>query len=315
MEKEIKNYITKIIEKHFFCKPQKITRMKSGICNEVYSIKITDREVIIRLNKENDEMKGSEKYIPLFRSKGIKVPEILASDYSKKFVPYYYQIQSKLEGDDINRVIATLSSTQLRVLANEIANIFKKLLVIPTNGKFGFVYGSHKNLKKTLTLDIRKNLKTAIQWGNSTGILDSDMVTKILGIFEGNKKYFDTCASRFYYDDMSSKNILVYKGKFNGLVDLDGVAYGDYLETVGRIMASWYGTKYGKIYTDAVMEKLKLSQKKRKIVLVYAILNRFFWMCENGIQFNQNTKGVINKKKAKQDRRIVLNLIGELAHK
>src|SRR3989338_5362815 len=119
-------YITKIIQKHFKTRPKSLVRMKSGICNEVYLVKTNDREVVVRLNENNDEMKGSEKYIPLFRSKGIKVPEIIASDYSKKFIPYYYQIQSKVEGKDINTVIAKLSASQLHALAKEIANIFKK---------------------------------------------------------------------------------------------------------------------------------------------------------------------------------------------
>ena len=145
MDKQLEHYIDQIIEKHFGIKPKKILRMKNGICNEVFLLGLDKKEVIIRLNDDEDEMRGSEIYIPLFKSKGIKVPDIITSDYSKKFVPYYYQIQSKIEGEDINKVIHKLSKKQLYSIATEIANIFKKLLPIPTNGKFGFLYGEEKN--------------------------------------------------------------------------------------------------------------------------------------------------------------------------
>lgn len=301
MEKNFRENINKIIKKHFQTKPKKIIRMKGGICNEVYLVQLGSREVIIRLNSDNDEMKGSEKHIPLFRSHGIVVPEILASDYSKKFVPYYYQIQSKLEGQEIGTIIDSLTPKQLKLLAKEIANIFKKLLPISTNGKFGFVYAQAKGLKKSLTADIRIRLNASIKCGRSTGVLDSEMEKAIKKVFSDHKSYFDSVKAKFYYDDMSSKNVLIHKGKFSGLVDLDGVSYGDYLQTVGCIKASWYGTKYGETYVNAVKDELKLTKKQRALVTVYAILNRFCWMCENGIQFNANTKAKVDWKKAKED--------------
>lgn len=312
MEKNLRECITKVIQKHFNTKPKKLTRMKSGICNEVFLVQLGSREVIIRLNSDNDEMKGSEKYIPLFRSHGIKVPEILASDYSKKFIPYYYQIQSKLEGQDIKFVIDSLTPKELKLVAKEIATIFKKLLPLPTNGKFGFVYAQAKGLKKTFAADIRNRLTQPIQWGYSTGVLDAEMERSIKKLFAEHKSYFDSVKSKFYYDDMTSKNVLIYKGKFNGLVDLDGVAYGDHLETVGRIKASWYGTKYGEIYTNAVMGELKLTKKQRAMVTVYAILNRFCWMCENGIQFNSNTKAKVDWKKAMEDKKVITTMSEDL---
>jgi len=313
MEKELQQIVRKVVKKHFDASVRKMTRMKNGLCNEVYVVDLEDQEVVVRLNKDLNEMEGSEVYIPLFRSKGVKVPEILASDYSRRFVPYYYHIQNKLAGENISDVIATLSAKQLGALAGEIANIFKKLQPIPTNGRFGFVYGKAKGLKKTLTSSIRAEISTTIERGHKTGVLDDELERALKDVFKKNKPYFDAARSIFYYDDMSSKNVMVHKGKFNGLVDLDGVAYGDYLETVGRIKASWYGTRHGKIYTDAIMDALKLSKKKREMVVVYAIIHRISWMCENGIQFNQNTSGVVDWKQAKRDRKIAIALLEELS--
>jgi hypothetical protein len=48
---------------------------------------------------------------------------------------------------------------------------------------------------------------------------------------------------------------MVPEGRFSGLVDLDALAQGDYLDAIGRIKASWYGTRYGNVYTEALMDE------------------------------------------------------------
>ena len=88
------------------------------------------------MNTEPRYMLGSHNHIPVFRSKGISVPEILAEDYSKTLVPLAYQIVSKIEGRDIKDVIDTLSDEQLRAIGGEIANVFIQLRDVPNNGKF-----------------------------------------------------------------------------------------------------------------------------------------------------------------------------------
>ena len=51
-------------------------------------------------------MLGSHNHIPIFKSKGIRVPDILAEDYSKISIPFAYQALTKIEGRDIVDVIA-----------------------------------------------------------------------------------------------------------------------------------------------------------------------------------------------------------------
>lgn len=104
--------------------------MKTGIDNEVYSVKIETNNYIFRLNTR-DSIKGSGIYIPMFKSKKIKVPDIIAENYSKTIVPYNYQILTKLEGMDIDAVISSLSDNELQDIANEIAIIIKKLITLP----------------------------------------------------------------------------------------------------------------------------------------------------------------------------------------
>lgn len=304
--------VARITQKEFNASPEKITRMTNGICNDVYLVKLGEREVVIRLKAEARYMLGSSKHIPVFRQKGIRVPDILAEDYTCSFVPFAYQVQSKIEGRDIGEVIATLSDSELEAIGGEIANIFRQIGTAPNNGKFGVLWGDDKDLVDSWADEVARVTKVVKGWGQRTGVLDDELSGILEGLNRDYRQYFDRVRPYTYYGDICAKNVMVYEGQFSGLVDLDAIAQGDPLEAIGRIKASWYGTHHGTVYTDAVMDALKLTGEQRKIVTMYAVLNRAFWTLENGVRFNQNTSGRVDHARLREDKAAVRALYAEL---
>ncbi len=304
--------IAQITQKIFGADPDAITRMSNGICNEVYLVAAGGRETIIRLHTAPRYMLGSHNHIPIFKSKGISVPDILAEDYSKTLVPFAYQVLTKMEGQDIFDVIDTLNDEQLRAIGGEIANVFRQLSSVPNNGKFGVLWGDDKDLVDSWSTEVARVTNVVMGWGTKTGVLDEELKEILTWINTEYKTYFDSVRPYTYFGDLSSKNVMIHDGRFAGLVDLDSLAQGDPLEAIGRIKASWYGTHYGQVYADAIMDALNLTAEQRKLVTVYALLNRSFWTCENGIQFNQNTSRKVDAARMKQDKTVVRALNAEL---
>lgn len=312
MQELHQEWIKKIIQKHFQIVPTIIIRMTIGICNEVYMVTLPSGEVIVRLSPVNKFLMGSHNNIPKFKALGIKVPDILHEDYGKTLIPYSYQILTKIEGQDLGEVIMNLSDGQLKNLAKEIAGIFQKVKTIPASDKFGVVWGGENEFSNSWTERMAIWIAESEERGRKTGVMDDEMLGLAKNIYSQNKSYFDSVKPVTYYGDISSKNIMIHKGIFNGLVDLDGLTQGDLLEAVGRIKTSWRDAHYGEIYTNAVMDELLLDQEQRKMVTVYALLNRIGWACENGIQFNQNTKPVVDKARDKRSKKIIQTLAKEL---
>lgn len=63
---------------------------------------------------------------------------------------------SKVEGRDIGDIIHTLTNNyQLKGIAREISNIFQRLRDVPTNGKFGVVWGDGRELVDSWTESIQ----------------------------------------------------------------------------------------------------------------------------------------------------------------
>ena len=155
-------------------------------------------------------------------------------------------------------------------------------------------------------------LSTIRERGTKTGVVQEKYFNAFEKALNKYDTYISSVPSQFYFDDMSSKNVMIDKGVFVGLVDLDGVAYGDYLEGIGRIKGSWHGTGYGTIYSEAVMKDLGLSESQKEIVTLYALLNRIQWLAETGIQFNQNTSTAIDREKVTAHEKVIDAMIEEL---
>ena len=306
------NLVKQIIHKHFHQVPVNIVRMTVGTANEVYMVTLTDMQVVVRISQYDKFLYGSHNHIPLFQKLDIKVPSILAEDYSKTFIPYHYQILSVIEGQDLGEIFFTLNDEQLKAIAKEVASIFKKVKTIPADGKFGYIYAHKEDLVDTWTQRMQNDMDQIIERGTKTGVLEPWMEQLLQKLFTDNKAYFDSVKSETYFDDMSSKNVMVHNGEFSGLVDLDCLAERDYLETVGRIRASWAGTHNGDVYTQAVMAELGLNNEQRSLINVYALFNRIYWACENGIQMNQNTKPVVNIEADKENKSIIKALEKEI---
>ncbi len=294
--------------------PKSIHRITIGISNEVYRIILENEEVIARLSSENRFLMGSHDHIPQFKALGILVPDILVEDYSKSLIPLSYQILSKIEGEDLGQVIETLSDSQLKDLAKEIANIFNKVKAIPSSEKFGVIWGGGDDeVSDTWTERMQIWIEESVQRGLSTSVIDDEVVGIAENLYKQYQAYFSSIKPTMYYGDICSKNVMIYHGIFNGLVDLDGLTQGDPLEAIGRIYLSWYGTHHGDVYSTAIMDGLGLNQEQRELVKMYALLNQISWACENGIQFNQNTKATVNKEKQRRDKALIKILASELS--
>lgn len=304
--------IAKILLKEFGERPRAIQRMTAGHANEVYAATLASCDVIVRLNTDGGAMRGAEAHIALFRSLGIPVPDLLAADYSRARIPFAYQVQSRVPGADLGRVIATLSESELQAIAHEIAAITRKLAPLPTNGRFGWS-GGDRQAHFASWLDLLAGLRRDIaERTAASGVVPPRHLQAIDALLEANADYFRQVASVFYFDDMSSKNVMIHDGRFVGLVDLDLVAHGDPLEGVGRIEASWYGTRHGRVYADAVMAALALNAEERRIVSVYAVLNRVSWLSEQGVKFNDNTSSAVDWDAVRRDEAIIDAMLDEL---
>ncbi|MEL6657461.1 MAG: phosphotransferase [Bacteroidota bacterium] len=288
--------------------PQAIIRKTIGMCNEVYELKFADKDYILRMNQEKEWIYGTHKFLPLFQELKIKVPRIIAEDYSKSIYPFCYQIQTKIAGQDLAIVFPELQAEDLRSVAKEISNIYDKFSTLPDQDTFGGLTGLNEEKEESL-LTILEARKESITARNQVSKVLDEKITQIHDdLLKDYKSYFHRVKPKLYYDDMSSKNVMIHNGEFNGLVDLDFLSKGDYLEGIGGIIADWYGSEAGEYYINQILQNQRLDAFQQKVVKVYAIFHLILWTSEEGIRFNSNSTGEINWARVGERRTKILDL-------
>ncbi len=307
-----KQEIKKICEKVFHELPVEIIKKTVGICNEVFEVRFKENSYILRMNKEKKHLYGTHKFLPIFQKLQIKTPIIIAKDYSKEQFPFCYQILSKIEGMDLGVIIHEVNKNDLKSIAQEVSAIFDKFNSLPQESTFGGMTGLDDEKYNSLTEIIENQKKTILERNEKTKVIDKETIDVLNEVVNTYQSYFSEVKPKLYYDDICSKNVMVYDGKFSGLVDLDFLMKGDYLEAIGRIIASWYGKKHEEVYINEIIKLQNLDEYQKKIVKMYAILNLIYWTSEEGIQFNSNSSAVINWKNVKNKKNQIMGLYNEI---
>lgn len=309
----LEEHIDKVISRHFNEKPLFVEKMTTGLINEVYKVTLNKQTVIIRMNNRQTNMIGSELNIPLFKQVGITVPSLLYSDYTKKYIPYVYQILTMIDGVDLGKVIETLNSAQLENLAKTISEVIDKIENIPSVNRYGLLCeGNIEAMFSTWQEYIEQYLHEGVQRAKHLKTIDDEIISFIQTLPQKYSEYFSTVKPTPYYEDMCSKNVMIENGIFSGLVDLDYLSFGDYLDAFGRIYASWNGKTYGDSYLNYLYEIRNLTTFQKNMVLIYGLMHKFNWSSENGVQFNSNTTSTINWEKAKRDNEMLRSMIQKI---
>ncbi|MEL7421416.1 MAG: aminoglycoside phosphotransferase family protein [Bacteroidota bacterium] len=292
--------------------PQAIIRKTIGICNEVYELQFADKSYILRMNREKEWIYGTHKFLPLFQELGIKVPSIIAEDYSKSSYPFCYQIQTKIAGQDLAIVFPELSPAELKAIAKEVSNIFDKFNALPYRKSFGGLTGMNEGQEESQLAIIKERVRTIRERNQSSNVLGEEVLQILDQLLTDYQPYFQSVRPKLYFDDLNSKNVMIHNGRFNGIVDLDFLTKGDYLEGIGGIIAAWYGTAAGEIYINAIFTYQRLDEFQQKVARAYGILHLILWTSEEGIRFNSNSTGEINWTRVEEKRSKILDLYARM---
>ncbi|MCI4669174.1 MAG: phosphotransferase [Bacteroidia bacterium] len=306
------NQIEQVSEWVFKKRPLQIEKKTIGLCNEVYELKFSSESFILRMNQQKDILFGTHKHLPLFKKLYIKTPEIVAEDYSKDHFPFCYHILTKIEGRDLGLVIDTLNHSQLRQVASEISNIFDKFNSPVAQDFLNDISEIPVDDKGASWKEIMNQKRTILDRNAASKVVDEETLRIYNELLDSFEDYFRHANSRWYYDDLCYKNVMVHEGQFTGLVDLDFLCQGDYLSAVGTIMSSYQGEAYGKIYLDEIFKQQKLSIFQQNIVRVYAILNLVLWTSEEGVKFNSNSSGIVNWENVERKRQKIAEIYQEI---
>lgn len=265
--------IEEIFEKHISARIGKIERCGVGHGNYVYIISDETDKYVIRCSEEEHAYKDTMYWLMQLRKVNIPVPEIIANG---RYQNYDYVILSYIDGEDLGIVYPALSDDEKHAIAREVVRI--------------------QNIVGTMELKeiddnwswnqfIRDTLDRAKERIEQNGYFDTDRVEQLWKIGESLQDYFRQIKPITYLDDISTKNLLIQKGKVSGVIDIDWIGVGDRLTYVAMTNVALLHMDYDTDYVDYLLQEMHIDQTERRAFIYYSLLFCVDFMGERGMQF------------------------------
>lgn len=265
--------IAEIFEKHISARIGKIERCGVGHGNFVYIISDETGKYVIRCSEEEQAYADTIYWLTQLRKVNIPVPEIIANG---KYQNYDYVILSYIDGEDLGIVYPGLSDDEKHAIAREVVRIQNVVGTMELKG-----IDDNWSWKQF----IQDTLDRAKERIEKNGYFDTDKVEQVWKMGESLQDYFQQIKPIAYLDDISTKNLLIQKGKVSGVIDIDWIGVGDRLTYVAMTNVALLNMDYDTDYVGHLLEEMHIDQTERRAFIYYSLLFCVDFMGERGMQF------------------------------
>ncbi|MEP6903908.1 MAG: phosphotransferase [Actinomycetota bacterium] len=293
--------ISRIVLDNLSEKPVSADRFSTGHCHFVFDVKTeSGKKFVVRIAQpENGYLLESAVYwSAALKPKGVPLPEIIASDSSAQ-LPYL--ILERLPGKDLWQVYAELTKSEKKTLAVEMTRLQTLAATLPKAKSFGYLetYCSDSGCRTWFEV-LLKYLERSRSRIKKTGFFDTEIVDSVEKIAMHYESYFSRIEPIPFFDDITTKNVIVNKGKLSGIVDVDWMCFGDCIQTIAltqtALLTSDCETDYIEFWCDA----MNLDAVQRKVLNLYSAMSCVDFISEIGQTFNKEEPLKVDDKKVKK---------------
>lgn len=277
-----------------------VSRMTTGDQYFVYAVKTINTEYVIRMTNKDHLKKfqsgiyWQKKLLPL----NVPLAKFIDSDLEGKYSPFPALLMHRLPGTDLCNVYSNLTSEDKKNLAKDIVAIQRIVSILPENKSFG-IADSYEDLTNDLTwydfLINRLNLFMDIIRKN--GIYDADVIYKVINIGNRIKENLSIVRAVPFLWDASERNVIVYKGKISGIVDVDDICFGDPLFVIALTSAALEVEGHDTLYTDYWSLELKLNEEARCRLDFYKLFYTVVFMRKHSMITSNQQKVIFDSRK------------------
>lgn len=292
--------------------PQKVERLTTGNCHYVFLVEQDGKRFILRANEPSQRktLGGSPYWIEKLQPLGLPIPRVL---YSRIDHPQPFIVLNYIEGRDLGQVYLQLAADEKKQIAQELGKAQRALSALTSGGKFGHLTSLEDTLfHHSWEAVVRAHLARSRQWMISAGLFDPRLIDPVEELLPHFESYFRTVEPRAFFDDATTKNLLIHEGKLSGIVDLDWLCFGDRLYQVALVQMALRELRYPLDYVDYLVEAYGLPANNRLVLDFYTLVFCVDFMGGAGLSFNRGQKPVVPEEKKQQFLEIYDGLVNRL---
>lgn len=254
--------------------PAVIERCGVGQGNYVYLAECCGQKSIIRCSEVKDAYQDTVRWLEKLSAVGVPVPKVIARG---RFQAYEYLILSYLEGKDIGLVYPQLIKAEKREIAREVVRIQDKVSELEVDD-----LPSDWSWHRVFVDDMLERAENRIL---TNGYFDVEKVERLkqeAGVLD---PYFEEVKPIAYLDDISTKNLLIHRGRVSGIIDVDWIGTGDRLTFAALTYVALMNMEYDTDYVEYLLEEMQVQDKEKAAFLFYSLIYCVDFMGERGMEF------------------------------
>jgi aminoglycoside phosphotransferase (APT) family kinase protein len=266
--------------------PDALSRLRTGSCNYVYSFEYEGKKNILRISSNAEFLKASIYWIGKLSRLALPVPKIefFDADNDPPFA-----VLSYIEGEDLGQAYPHLSAAEKKGIAGDIVRFQKELSSMPPARGFGFLKSyEDPDVKGSWAEVVRSHIERSRTRIAAAGIFFGDYCRRAGEAAAGYEAYFSHIEPLPFFDDATTKNVLVSKGKLNGIIDLDWVCFGDPVYAIALTRMSLLASGCDLLYIDYWVEAARLNGSQKRALSLYTLIFCVDFMSEKGMKFNRD---------------------------
>jgi len=281
--------VSRIVAAELSEKVARAERFTTGYQHFVFDVETAGgQKMVVRLSRpEHRHIAASSVFWnELLRPKNVPLPEIYASNLAAEFP---YLIMERLPGKDLWQVYKELSKAEKRTLATEMARLQTIAATLPRAKSFGYLenYESAAGCRTWFEV-VLKYLDRSRSRIKKNGLFETEIVERVEKIARRFEEYFESIEPVAFFDDITTKNVIVDEGKLSGIVDVDWMCFGDSLQTVALTKMALLIEDCETDYVEFLCDALKLDAVRKKILDLYTAMTCVDFMSEIGQTFNKD---------------------------
>ena len=214
-----------IVEVNLGVKESRIQRFPTGLSHYVYDVAAEDGlSCVIRIARpeRSSEFRRGIKWHKIIERVDVRLPEIIEMGVIDS---HDFTVYERLPGDDIENVYSSLSNQEKKSLAEEVAEIQRRISLVDQQ-HFERILHWKDYLLEIVARSEREILSHGLCNPKFVGLVRKEINTEA--------GYFNEIRPVAFLYDLSVRNVMVLKGKVTGIIDVDDVWLGDPLLAIGR---------------------------------------------------------------------------------
>jgi Ser/Thr protein kinase RdoA (MazF antagonist) len=257
-------------------KPRAATLMTFGHNSITYDVTLAERNVIVRMNRQPAVFARTAANLQILRELGLPVPTVITADLTLRRYPFAYLILAKIPGRDLRYELPTMRPEQITRLAGQIVRFQQLVAGLPPGRGFGYVPIGERGRYTSWFELVRQETQATLP---APAGIPAELAERARRLLEGKlRPYLMQIQPICFLDDLTVKNVIVADGELQGLVDFDGVCYGDWCFAIGLTATGIVCDLVCNVgdeplaYVEALCRLGGLDQERRAAVALYAAL-------------------------------------------